>query len=321
MHGPSFQKELYSKEGSAIKNRELVRKRPPRKAQSAMEYLMTYGWAILIIAVVLGALFSLGVFNPNSFAPKAQPGSCQVLRPYGAGTSIDLNLGGTCLNELPKFVAQLNGQNSYVTLPTSGLAYGNNPDTMCGWTNLAALPGTYGSNDGWSWIAAYGTGSGGASRFIGFGLGFVDVGGYGPSYDLYYYTDMAKFVGRWNFICGTYDGTYVRIYVNGTLVAGPAARSWDTIQSEAYIGKQVNPFSEYLDGLISNVQIYNSSLGANAISALYGEGVGGAPIDLQHLVAWYPLNGDTMDYSGNNNDGTPINTIFTGSWTSGYSSP
>ncbi|HIH50538.1 MAG: hypothetical protein ABSE71_05245 [Candidatus Micrarchaeaceae archaeon] len=36
------------------------------KAQSAMEYLMTYGWAILIIAVVLGALFSLGVFSGNS---------------------------------------------------------------------------------------------------------------------------------------------------------------------------------------------------------------------------------------------------------------
>ncbi len=30
------------------------------KLQSAMEYLMTYGWAILIIAVVLGALFELG---------------------------------------------------------------------------------------------------------------------------------------------------------------------------------------------------------------------------------------------------------------------
>ena len=34
-----------------------------RKAQSAMEYLMTYGWAILIIAVVLGVLFNIGVFN------------------------------------------------------------------------------------------------------------------------------------------------------------------------------------------------------------------------------------------------------------------
>lgn len=37
-----------------------------RKAQSAMEYLMTYGWAILIIAVVLAALFSLGVFNSGA---------------------------------------------------------------------------------------------------------------------------------------------------------------------------------------------------------------------------------------------------------------
>ncbi len=37
------------------------------KSQSAMEYLMTYGWAILIIAVVLGALYSLGIFNGANF--------------------------------------------------------------------------------------------------------------------------------------------------------------------------------------------------------------------------------------------------------------
>ncbi len=37
------------------------------KAQSAMEYLMTYGWAILIVAVVLGALYSLGIFNGANF--------------------------------------------------------------------------------------------------------------------------------------------------------------------------------------------------------------------------------------------------------------
>ena len=35
------------------------------RLQSAMEYLLTYGWAILIIAAVLVALFSLGVFNSN----------------------------------------------------------------------------------------------------------------------------------------------------------------------------------------------------------------------------------------------------------------
>jgi hypothetical protein len=33
------------------------------KLQSAMEYLMTYGWSILIIAIVMVALFTLGVFG------------------------------------------------------------------------------------------------------------------------------------------------------------------------------------------------------------------------------------------------------------------
>ncbi len=42
-------------------------KRGNSKAQSAMEYLMTYGWAILIISIVLAALFALGVFSSSSF--------------------------------------------------------------------------------------------------------------------------------------------------------------------------------------------------------------------------------------------------------------
>ena len=52
----------------------LNRRKPWRYAhyaQSAMEYLMTYGWAILIIAVVLAALFQLGVFNGNNFSSTA----------------------------------------------------------------------------------------------------------------------------------------------------------------------------------------------------------------------------------------------------------
>ncbi len=61
------------------------------RSQSAMEYLMTYGWAILIIAVVLGVLFQLGVFGGANLAPKATPGSCQVERTV-AGTS----LAGMC---------------------------------------------------------------------------------------------------------------------------------------------------------------------------------------------------------------------------------
>ena len=38
------------------------------RAQSAMEYLTTYGWAILILGIVLVSLYALGVFNPANFA-------------------------------------------------------------------------------------------------------------------------------------------------------------------------------------------------------------------------------------------------------------
>ena len=73
-----------------------------QKSQSAMEYLMTYGWAILIIAIVLVALFSLGVFNSANFAPRAQPGSCQVIR-----TAVQTSLAGQCSGMLPEYVVQV----------------------------------------------------------------------------------------------------------------------------------------------------------------------------------------------------------------------
>ena len=36
------------------------------KSQSAVEYLTTYGWAIIIIVIVLSVLFLVGAFNPSS---------------------------------------------------------------------------------------------------------------------------------------------------------------------------------------------------------------------------------------------------------------
>ncbi len=36
-----------------------------RKGQAAMEYLMTYGWAILAVVIVGGVLYYYGVFEPD----------------------------------------------------------------------------------------------------------------------------------------------------------------------------------------------------------------------------------------------------------------
>ena len=41
-----------------------------RKGQAAMEFLMTYGWAILVVLAAIGALAYFGVLNPGNFLPE-----------------------------------------------------------------------------------------------------------------------------------------------------------------------------------------------------------------------------------------------------------
>ena len=40
-----------------------------KKAQAAMEFLMTYGWAILVVLAAIGALAYFGVLSPDKFMP------------------------------------------------------------------------------------------------------------------------------------------------------------------------------------------------------------------------------------------------------------
>jgi hypothetical protein len=41
-----------------------------RKAQAAMEFLMTYGWAVLVVLAAIGALAYFGVLSPDKFLPE-----------------------------------------------------------------------------------------------------------------------------------------------------------------------------------------------------------------------------------------------------------
>lgn len=45
-----------------------------KKGQAAMEFLMTYGWALLVVLIAIGALAFFGVLNPSRFLPN----SCSV---------------------------------------------------------------------------------------------------------------------------------------------------------------------------------------------------------------------------------------------------
>ena len=39
------------------------------KSQAALEFIMTYGWAILVVLVAIGALSYFGVLSPDTFLP------------------------------------------------------------------------------------------------------------------------------------------------------------------------------------------------------------------------------------------------------------
>jgi hypothetical protein len=52
-----------------------------RKAQAAMEYLMTYGWAILIVIIVAAALYALGVFDPATWTGTRTTGFANIGSP------------------------------------------------------------------------------------------------------------------------------------------------------------------------------------------------------------------------------------------------
>lgn len=66
------------------------------KAQAALEFLMTYGWAILVVLVSIGALAYFGVLSPEKFLPAKctlQSGiTCLDHKAVGSGTFAGLTV-------------------------------------------------------------------------------------------------------------------------------------------------------------------------------------------------------------------------------------
>ena len=285
-----------------------ARKRAVSKSQSAMEYLMTYGWAILIIAVVLGALYYLGVFNTANLAPRAQPGSCKVVRPNGPGTTTFINLAGICNGQLPQFVANFDGVSSNVVVGNVPNLNIINSITVSMWGKSSittdsywATRGRYNSK-GWSiyqqtgrWTPAITTTS---NTYIITG------------------TSGTMVVNTWYHFVLVYDGANFCVYANGAAYSTCKSAS-GTIDYGSYTDTVIGygGSSYYFNGQITNVQIYNTSLSLSEIQGLYTEGIGGAPTRLQNLVGWWPLNGNPNDYSGNGNNGAAIGVLFTSTWT------
>ena len=288
------------------------------KSQSAMEYLMTYGWAILIIAVVLSVLFQLGVFSSGNFQPHAQAGSCQVSR-----TAAGVSLEGQCNGLLPEFVGKSTGQ--YASIPDSSTidsavynftvsfwlkANSQYPGGCC-WSVV---------NKGWGvqtrqWYFIAADNGGGSIRY---GVNTITT----TVEQDYSWNDY-----NWHFITGTFSQGTMTLYVDGEQkqqtsgMGVPVLTNTESIWILSQLNGGCGGDGCY-SGDISNLQIYNVSLSPPEVNSLYLEGIGGAPIRPQNLVGWWPMNGNMNDYSGNNNNGQTYNgAFFTSSWESGYTAP
>ena len=78
-----------------------------KKAQAAMEFLMTYGWAILVVLVVIGALAYFGVLNPA----KLLPDKCTATAGFTCSDFV-MNAGGPT-------VKLINGMGQSVTISST----------------------------------------------------------------------------------------------------------------------------------------------------------------------------------------------------------
>jgi hypothetical protein len=264
------------------------------KSQAAMEYLMTYVRAILIISLALGVLYSLGVLNPKNFLPRVPPGSCFVFRPNGPGTTDMLSLQGTC-GYLPMYVASFNGVDGYVKVPT--FDDGGIEMTIIMWV-YDRTP--LGSNAGQPllWGYPYSAEGRGIEIYSGYG---GNTYGVMTSYNQFNDYAIPRRPNEWHQIAVVVSksGLFWNAYKDGRLTYRKNISNFDPSNADLYIDG-----NKLFNGLIANVQVYNTALSQQELQYLYQQGLGGGPIHLQNLVAWWPLNGDAKDYSGNNNHGS-----------------
>ncbi len=307
--------------------------------QGAMEYLTTYGWAILIIAIIFAALFYT---HFSTVSVRAAPGACQVIRPFGDYSTQIIAQEGICKDALPEFVSSFvssyasggvskgsgNGNGSfsypsYISIPSLPLLSSSTPGVTPGFTisawvywygpTSAHCQGIFGNNPSPSSgieLYAYGQNNG--------ACGTLWING---SYVKWPNANNSFAPNRWQFVVATYNQANgnATVFVNGSVfttstlfpVVPFVSSNSSVIGAVAWPNGDIYP----TNGIIADVQVYNTPLSQNDINTLYKEGIGGDPINLYNLAGWWPLNGNANDYSGNNNNGQSYNLTFYSAYT------
>ncbi len=202
------------------------------------------------------------------------------------------------------YALKFDGVDDYVEVPNSASLNITGNITVCAWVKTT-ITGTRQA------IVSKGD-------YVGWRL-FVDEYGYidfGVTNATGYYFQYGTFAtgykipeNKWVFVCGQYNGSFLKIYADGEVVRNEYIGSFQLNSNiyPTYVGTTQTGSSSilrwYFNGTIDEVRIYNRSLNSTEIQELYSGGPG-ANIVTDGLVLWQDYQKKTtLDYSGNGNNG------------------
>ncbi len=136
-----------------------------KKAQAALEFIMTYGWAMLVVLVAVGALAYFGVLSPDKFLPskctmqsgiacldhKATPTSLvlRVQNSLGFDITVDAVKAAGCTALGSQGTVQNNEARTFtLTCTNSGSKYNGQANITYTTTNPDGTPGIQHNNIG-----------------------------------------------------------------------------------------------------------------------------------------------------------------------------
>ena len=101
----------------------------------------------------------------------------------------------------------------------------------------------------------------------------------------------ASYTNEWVYAVGTYDGTTAKLYVDGSVLSSQATSQTISTTTDARIGIQSFTNSQYFDGNLANVAIWNRALSSDEINSVMWKGYQSLTSTEQSgLQAWYSLD-------------------------------
>jgi hypothetical protein len=166
-------------------------------------------------------------------------------------------------------VLALDGAGAYASIPSAPGFDGGGALTIAVWAKIDAFPTQNATlvNKEFAYRLGVGTGGGwhlevATTQHPWYSAGTVVAG------------EKALEPGKWYHLVGTYDGDYLRVYLNGQFCGGSSALSGSVVSnaSPVDLGRANATNVQWLKGQLSDLRLYSTALTAEQVRALYEKG-------------------------------------------------